>query len=420
VDASESPAIEPDRPRAPAAWEAPAIAGVFLAILGGGFWWATSTPPRVAQYSGFEKGGVDPDYPRFVGDAACAGCHPGEAAAHGRSGHARTLRPSARSPMAREVAGKRIEDPERPGVTWGFSFLDGKLIAERSEGDKVERSPVDYAFGSGHHATTFLTLLDRSPTHPVALEHRISYYGHSKSLGLTPGQSLSGHAVGKSPTGMVHSSSLTLRCFECHATAISDRGSKVLDEATMIPNVSCERCHGPGRSHVEAARSGASADALRMPQGPGRWTAREQLEQCGQCHRTPEMVNPGSIRVDNPSMVRHQPVGLIQSACYLKSRGDLSCVTCHDPHSKTSTDRAGYETTCLSCHQQAQQKVCTVSPRSGCLDCHMPKREVTRGMTMTDHWIRRSRGQEGPTSSAAIPVPGATGGADGPPTRAVP
>ena len=126
-----------------------------------------------------------------------------------------------------------------------------------------------------------------------------------------------------------------------------------------------------------------------MPQGIGSWTAAEQLEQCGQCHRTPEMVRAGSIRLDNPALVRHQPVGLAQSACYVQSQGALSCVTCHDPHARTSTDHLSYEAACLSCHQQPPGKTCTVSPASGCIECHMPRRDVSRGMMMTDHWIRR-------------------------------
>ena len=369
--------------------EALVIVAVLVAFVAGGIWWASSPSSTVAPEVGSRGDEVTADYSDYVGDAACSRCHPGESAAHGRSGHARTLRPASRSPIARGLDGKQVEDPERPGVLWDFAFRAGKLTSRRTEGGRVEESPVEYAFGSGHHAMTFLSLIDRDPRHPVAREQRLTYFAHSKSLGLTPGQSLAGHAVGNSPSGRVHSSSDTLKCFDCHATVTSDRGSRVLDEATMIPNVSCERCHGPGRSHVEAARRGASPDALKLPQGPGSWTSAEQMRQCGQCHRTPEMVQPGSIRVDNPVLVRHQSVGLMQSACYLKSQGALSCVTCHDPHARTSTDRPRYEASCLSCHQQAPRKSCTVSPASGCLSCHMPRRDVGRGMMMTDHWIRR-------------------------------
>ena len=60
----------------------------------------------------------------------------------------------------------------------------------------------------------------------------------------------------------------------------------------MIPNVSCERCHGPGRAHVEAARRGAPESELSLPLGPDRWTAAELLRFCGECHRHPAGPRP--------------------------------------------------------------------------------------------------------------------------------
>ena len=82
------------------------------------------------------------------------------------------------------------------------------------------------------------------------------------------------------------------------------------------------------------ASAGAPANALALRLGPGRASAEEQLQVCGQCHRLPEMISGGraAITPDNPVIVRHQPVGLMQSACYTKSRGALSCSTCHNPH----------------------------------------------------------------------------------------
>ncbi len=245
---------------------------------------------------------------------------------------------------------------------------------------------IEYAFGSGRHATTFLSLLDRDPSRPTGREHRLTEFAHSAALDVTPGQFLTGHASGNTDRGRILSTENTLICFGCHTTATSDRGPKVLDEATMIPNVTCERCHGPARSHVEAARRGAVD--LHIPAGLETWTVEEQLRRCGACHRTPEMVKPGSIRTDNPVLVRHQPVALVQSACFKSSGNTLGCNTCHDPHARASTDRPAYEATCRSCHGDRRVADCPVSTRSGCLDCHMPRREVARGMIMTDHWIR--------------------------------
>ncbi len=300
-----------------------------------------------ASLSG-SKAGVDPSYALYVGDRTCSECHPGEVALHSRSGHSRTLRPAAG--LARQLDGLTTEDPERPGVIWKYVRRDGKLWTERTENGTVERSLIEYAFGSGRHATTFVTMIDRDPRRPVCREHRLTLFAHSGSPGVTPGLSLAGHAVGNSDRGRVNSVADTLNCFRCHTTMISDRGDDVLDEGTMIPNISCESCHGPARSHIEAARRGADGNTLRMPFGPGRWTTNEQLQFCGSCHRLPAMMSPGAIRIDNPGLVRHQPVGMVQSACFKQSNRALNCVTCHDPHARASSDRAGYEKVCLSCH----------------------------------------------------------------------
>ena len=355
-----------------------AAAVALLAVVGGVWWWAASPEAPSGSAAG------------FVGDRSCRECHPGESAFHSRSGHARTLRPAPASPAARTLDGRTVDDPEQPGVTWSYAVRDGKLAAERRDGGAVERFVLDYAFGSGRHATTFVTMTSADPARPTLLEARLTSFAHAEAPGVTPGQSLRGHAEGNTPHGREMSADNTRKCFACHTTRNSDRGVDVVDARTMIPNVSCERCHGPAGAHVEAARRGLVGEPLAMPAGPGRSTPASEIRLCGGCHRLPEMITPGSIRTDNPVLVRHQPVGLLQSACYRGSRGALACTTCHDPHARASRDRTAYEAACLACHDGPAGTPCPVSPASGCVDCHMPRRDVARGMLLTDHWIRKT------------------------------
>ena len=351
-------------------------------------WGVSSRSPRttVAGRSNPERA----SRAAYVGSRDCAECHPGEFASHHRSGHARTLRAAAPTQAARRLDGATFTDPERPAATWRYTLHDAQLSIERREAGEVERFLIDYAFGSGHHATTFVTLTDRTPDRPTMIEHRLTVIAHEGAPDITPGQGrIRGpNRPGMGPSGRRYTSELTLKCFECHTTVMSDRGPLVLDEATMIPNVGCERCHGPGRAHVQAARRGAGEADLVMPFGLGNWTAADELRLCGTCHRLPEMGDPAVIRPDNPAIVRFQPVGLMQSACYRQGQGGLSCTTCHDPHARTSTDLPAYEAVCLSCHKGPSLTSCKVSPETGCVGCHMPRRDVSRGMMMTDHWIR--------------------------------
>jgi hypothetical protein len=385
LDVSEHRA-GPPMPRPPA--RDAIVAGIVgIAFVVGLVWWARSGgESESARGKARADRTVERRATPYVGERACRECHPGETAAHSRSGHARTLRPAAAHSLARWMDGRRVADPEYPGVSWTYSLKDDRLAATRFEKGKSERLLLDYAFGSGHHATTFVTLTNPDQDHPVAREHRMTYLASTESLGVTPGQSGPTPSPGTTAVGRVLSSPESLHCFDCHTTRTSAQGQTILDAATMMPNVSCERCHGPGRSHVEAARRGA--EDLTMPFGSGRETAAEQMRLCGHCHRHPDQSPPGRIRPDNPEIVRFQPVGLMQSACFTKSQGALSCVTCHDPHARSSSDSHAYETNCLSCHRAPQQTACPVSPEQGCIKCHMPREDAGQGVLFTDHWIR--------------------------------
>ncbi len=288
---------------------------------------------------------------------------------------------------------------------WTYAKQKGEFIVERRAADKIEQFVIDYAFGSGHHATTFVSVLDLDPAE--ILEHRLTYYNRDDTLGITPGQTGGPGTPGMTPAGVELSDRDSIACFGCHATQLSAHAYVQLDPLKMIPNVTCERCHGPGRAHVEAARRGAGAESLSMPMGLGGWTVQSQLELCGRCHRHPSRALPQELNADDPYLARFQPVGLSQSRCFKESAGRLSCVSCHDPHDRSSSDRTIYERVCLSCHQTPRQgkseerehamfhpfasSVCPVSPLQGCIACHMPGVDSGQHIMFSDHWIRVHR-----------------------------
>jgi hypothetical protein len=135
----------------------------------------------------------------------------------------------------------------------------------------------------------------------------------------------------------------------------------------MRPGVTCERCHGPGRTHAEAARAGRpNGEVARVILNPGRFPAKAQVEMCGECHRLPEPgeVSPAPEMLD-PIAVRFQPIGLMASRCFLVSR-NLSCLTCHDPHEDARPRaRDFYAARCLACHKTAASVCSCRATRTG-------------------------------------------------------
>jgi hypothetical protein len=336
---------------------------------------------------------------QLVGGKVCRECHPSESAVHSLSGHARTLRRAPGAAITSWLDGRSVTDREHPEAVWTFSVTDGgKVEVERNEHGQSACFPVDYVLGSGVNAMTFVSLgrVRADPAHLTGLEQRISYYTKGPRLDITPGQFQTGAAslgITVAPHGRPLDKDELATCLKCHATITSTEGPGRVDPATLVPNISCERCHGPGRAHVEAARRRDPEENLTLPLGSAvSAPPLKQLESCGECHRRVEDVPPWAPLVpENPDLLRFQPVGLSLSPCFQKGKSGLSCTSCHDPHARVSSDHAAYETVCLNCHGTVQQKQqpCPVSPSGRCIDCHMPRRPALLGFLFTDHWIRK-------------------------------
>ena len=264
---------------------------------------------------------------QYAGSKACQACHPDKFESQSKTGHARAL----------------------------------ALAPSGSLGH--------WAFGAGAKATTYVSQADEESY----IEHGLTYYASTKSMARTPGHSSDADLPYRTFDPLV----TVLRCFRCHSTGPLSVGPGRSIEP-FEPGVHCESCHGPGAAHV---RSMGAAGTIRNPK---QLKAAELNEYCGSCHRKPPEAGEENDWT-NAWNIRHQPTYLSRAACFRKSNGALSCLTCHDPHTPLRQVAADYDKRCVSCHHSVRHRTAVAS--RACVDCHMPQAQTNPQLRFTNHWI---------------------------------
>jgi hypothetical protein len=365
---------------------------------------------------------------RYVGDAACAGCHNDEAETY------------ARHPMGRSFAAVDPRDPAEPFRP--FERLGFRFSVERRREEVVHRAerlddqgrpvvaaevPVRYVVGSGTRGHSYLFFrgdhLFQSP---------VSWYAQAGRWDLTPGFE----------TFYPPEQAITVGCVFCHANqaeAVPHTKNRYRHPVFNGLAIGCERCHGPGELHVEAR---GREDAVSGPAdvtivNPRHLPPLLREGVCQQCHLQGEkrLVRPGRGPFDfRPGLPLHLfwsifvrgPEGaddrklvghveqMYQSRCFQASAGRLGCASCHDPHHQPAPAErvASYRGRCLACHAE---KPCALpaaarheqSPDDSCVQCHMPRFPSSNiaHTAVTDHRVpRRPEAPPNPPGLGGTPL----------------
>jgi hypothetical protein len=332
----------------------------------------------------------------YVGPAQCAQCHSSKAATQKTTPMARTLLQIADSDIL--AAHDRLAF-QSGKITYEITNSKSRSVYSVSDGTHTSSAPLSWSFGDGHVGQSYL--FEREGKF---YESRASYFDTLTGLDFTPGRKLDAPQNVEQAFGREVSGAELVRCFSCHATAstIADK----LERSHMVPGVTCEACHGPGRKHSSFEKLSAAegqiiegAQKTSLIFNPARLSPADAVDFCGSCHGTWWDVKLGPPA--GVANVRSQPYRLEKSRCWGKT-GDprLTCTACHDPHQKLVRDTSSYDKNCLSCHlASASAKpsgdhpgpACKVSTKD-CASCHMPKYELADfHYRFTDHDIRVSR-----------------------------
>ena len=352
---------------------------------------SSAAPRSAASAPGGAQASEWREHPEYVGSRACRDCHRDEFESYLETAHSRALshvdpeREPADGVFDHALSGRRYRVARRDGQIWHAESL---LPASGGQALDLTSLPLKYAVGSGHFGKTYLCEREG-----FLVESPVTWYETRKEWGMSPGYDTPRHQS----FGRV----VPENCLLCHAGQVETRVDSELKMRLVEEAIGCERCHGPGRAHVERQRGLAAQGTGRDETvvNPRKLPRHLSEAICQQCHLQAEIhvagrgvrmsdFRPGlplepyrcEFRIRKPgsgmTVVGHFEQ-LAKSACYRASES-LTCITCHDPHAPVAGEERAehYRTICLSCHADRGCKLPLEErekrSENNCVQCHMP------------------------------------------------
>jgi hypothetical protein len=340
----------------------------------------------------------------YVGDDACRSCHQNKVESFHRTAHYLTSRlPDKDSILGNFSPDANILKTSNPDLFFRMEVKNDGFFQTAVQGispyTTSRAEPFGLVVGSGGKGQTFLfwkgDLLFQMP---------VSYWnevGWVNSPGYRDGVAYFDRPI-------------IPRCLECHGTYFESLAPPPnrYSQIGFVVGITCEKCHGPGRAHVERFSSkAAKSDPATL--NPARFSRDRQMDLCAWCHAghgVPLLATfsyipgePLEKYIELPQPDPNAPVDvhgsqvelLKKSRCFQSST--MTCLTCHDVHT-TQKDPAAFSGHCLNCHKVETHPKIGQPIASNCVDCHMPKQKTNlivfnwNGRKVSpevrNHWIK--------------------------------
>jgi hypothetical protein len=312
----------------------------------------------------------------------CGACHPKETSGFPKSQMTGAMSRASDSRFLRDHADLTFGAGR---YAWSIRTRDGISTYTVSDGQRVLSAPVEWAFGAGVLAQTYIAEREGN-----LYELPVSFYPSVAKADWTLGHDALPRATLEEAFGRKIDAAEARRCFGCHTTGAVWKSGP--EPASLVPGVQCGQCHRHSEEHAASLGRGAASQMQKLSA-----LDSEQLGAvCAQCH--PSWAETAAKGPHNVLNVRVQLYRLTNSRCYDSDDRRISCTACHNPHEALVTDVSYYDGKCLQCHAEAaahagtrMAKKCPMSG-TGCVKCHMPKIEIaTLHYSFTDHQIRIQR-----------------------------
>jgi len=322
----------------------------------------------------------------YLGDDACVACHRDKVETYHRSAHYLTSRlPAKDSILGNFSPDENILKTSNPDLFFRMEAKDGGFFQTAVQGVPpyvtTRTEPFGLVVGSGGKGQTFLfwkgDLLFQLP---------VSYWkdvGWVNSPGYRDGVAYFDRPVNS-------------RCLECHGTYFDSLAPPInrYSQTGLTVGITCEKCHGPGRAHVQ--RFGSKSAVIPSDPAvlnPARFSRERQMDLCAWCHAghgtalVPAFSYVPGKQLDKyidlpqpdsnaPIDVHGDQVGLLKkSRCFQASA--MTCLTCHDVHT-SQHDLQAFSQHCLNCHKPETDMFPKQNHQaaSNCIACHMPLQET--------------------------------------------